>query len=71
MNPQEAEHRQQEAESLVEAAREREVCGECGGEGKLHYRVSREMAIDAGDESWEGTPVDIRCERCKGEGVQP
>ncbi len=46
-------------------------CSECNGEGMLHYRVSREMAIDAGDESWEGSPVDIKCSRCEGTGVWP
>ena len=60
MNPKEAEYRQQEAESLVEAARERE-CGECKGEGSFWQKQA------GGSLSGRRT----LCPRCLGTGVQP
>jgi len=43
-------------------------CPQCQGEGKIpmgDYHVTREMAIDAGDPSLEGTLYGHEYERCR------
>lgn len=41
-----------------------ELCLACNGEG--HFHVTMEMAIDAGDRSMAGAP--IQCSKCNGDG---
>ena len=59
-------------EAEVKRLASRKVCQECGGSGELtdtHY-VTRDMAIDAGDRSMEGMPIDDNypCGNCNGTG---
>ena len=55
---------------------EKEPCPQCQGEGKVvigEHRVTREMAIDAGDRSMEGAFHSYKyapCEACDGEGFR-
>ena len=52
-------------------------CPECNGNGYFEYEithhVSHEMAMDAGDMSYEGQPipetVKVNCENCGGTGI--
>jgi hypothetical protein len=50
-------------------------CPDCGGEGKIEIgerRVTREMALDAGDPSMEGARMGMEygtCRLCDGWGV--
>lgn len=54
---------------------ERDLCPECGGEGRIpigNRYVTRDMAIDAGDRSMEGMYYETeyaRCRRCGGDGT--
>lgn len=54
----------EEAESTGEPV----PCPACGGSGRIEYRISREMALDAGDPSLEGQPLSNRCTMCGGDG---
>ncbi len=47
-----------------------EACIECGGMGENHWRITRDMAIDAGDINLEGTEQSERCGRCGGTGYE-
>lgn len=52
----------------------RPQCAACGGSGQMvvgEYRVTRDMAIDAGDRSMEGAFYDYaygECDACEGTG---
>lgn len=50
---------------------EQELCAECHGDGVVYVRVSRDMAMDAGDVAMEGMKLRVQCGNCGGEGVQP
>lgn len=51
---------------------EKAVCDECGGEGRVRVGerlVSREMALDAGDPTLEGSHYEdeyVECAKCVG-----
>jgi DnaJ-class molecular chaperone len=64
MNPNEAEHRQLEAESLVEAARDR-ACERCGGTGQ-RLIAGAESGLECPDCTTPWAPEP--CETCGGEG---
>lgn len=52
---------------------DREPCGCCGGEGFVYeqHTITREMALDAGDEQLEGEVLydRQRCTACGGAGA--
>ena len=51
---------------------EPEPCENCDGGGEVRARVTRDMAMDAGDLEMEGQEIaSVACPHCHGTGVQP